>query len=132
MLDGRRLSSSAAKPNRILSVFSVYSVYIEYIEREGIDMTSKLTLDDARRPGRIPAAFLALVLLFVSGTFLWGGQVKVKPKDLAIQYQDWLKSVDYIIKDKERDVFLHLTMDRERDLFIEAFWRLRDPRKSVV
>lgn len=90
-------------------------------------MTSKLTLDDARRPGRIPAAFLALVLLFVSGTFLWGGQVKVKPKDLAIQYQDWLKSVDYIIKDKERDVFLHLTMDRERDLFIEAFWRLRDP-----
>ncbi len=90
-------------------------------------MTLSPTLDNARKPGRFPAVPLVLVLLFMSGTLLGGGQIKVKPKDLAIQYQDWLKLVDYIIMDKERDVFLHLTTDRDRDLFIQAFWRLRDP-----
>ena len=66
------------------------------------------------------------VLLLQGGAFL-GAQAKVKPKDLAPQYQDWLKLTSYIIKDQERDVFLHLTTDRDRDLFIQAFWRLRDP-----
>lgn len=77
-----------------------------------------------RRPGPAPAAILILALLLPLGL---GGQAKVDPKSLAPQYQDWLKLVTYIIKDKERDVFLHLQNDRDRDLFIEAFWRLRDP-----
>ncbi len=36
-----------------------------------------------------------------------------------------------IIKDKERDVFLYLQNDRDRDLFIEAFWKLRDPTPAT-
>ena len=51
----------------------------------------------------------------------------MKPRDLAPQYQEWLKLTTYIIKDKERDVFLSLTNDRDRDLFIETFWKIRDP-----
>jgi len=40
----------------------------------------------------------------------------------------WLNTeVVYIITAIERDVFLKLATDRERDLFIEAFWRQRDP-----
>jgi len=72
-------------------------------------------------------AFLALALLFTPGTLLSGGQTKVRPRDLAVQYQDWLELVTYIMMDKERDVFLRLTTDRDRDLFIQAFWRMRDP-----
>ena len=40
----------------------------------------------------------------------------------------WLdEEVVYIIAPAEREVFLKLRSDRERDLFIEAFWRQRDP-----
>ncbi len=56
---------------------------------------------------------------------------KVRIRDLAPQFQDWLKLVDYIIRDKERDVFLHLQSDLDRNLFIEAFWKLRDPTPAT-
>ncbi|MEW5901315.1 MAG: GWxTD domain-containing protein, partial [Acidobacteriota bacterium] len=50
-----------------------------------------------------------------------------KPK-LPERYQKWLdEEVVYIITSVERDVFLKLQTDRERDLFIEAFWNHRDP-----
>jgi GWxTD domain-containing protein len=50
-----------------------------------------------------------------------------KPK-LPERYKTWLdEEVVYIITSTERDVFQKLTTDRERDLFIEAFWRHRDP-----
>jgi GWxTD domain-containing protein len=72
-------------------------------------------------------AFLALAMVLAGEASSRAGQAKVKPKDLAPTYQEWLKFVDYIISDKERDVFLHLASDQERDLFIKAFWRVRDP-----
>ena len=47
---------------------------------------------------------------------------------LPPQYQKWLdEEAVYIITPLEREVFLKLTSDRERDLFIEAFWKHRDP-----
>jgi GWxTD domain-containing protein len=47
---------------------------------------------------------------------------------LPARYQRWLaEEVVYIIAPRERDVFLALQTDRERDLFIEAFWKQRDP-----
>lgn len=50
-----------------------------------------------------------------------------KPASPAF-YQKWLnEEVVYIITPLERDVFLKLQTDRQRDLFIEAFWRHRDP-----
>lgn len=56
---------------------------------------------------------------------------KLKEKDLPKQYQDWLKLVNYIILPIEKDAFLQLTMDRDRDLFIESFWKQRDPTPAT-
>jgi GWxTD domain-containing protein len=40
----------------------------------------------------------------------------------------WLKEeVVYIIGDKEKSVFLALESERDRDLFVEEFWKQRDP-----
>jgi GWxTD domain-containing protein len=43
-------------------------------------------------------------------------------------YRRWLhEDVVYIIRPSERRVFLKLYTDEEREQFIEAFWRRRDP-----
>lgn len=48
-------------------------------------------------------------------------------KDLPEKYRKWLEAeVVYIITSKEKEVFLQLETDRERDLLIEAFWKQRD------
>lgn len=48
--------------------------------------------------------------------------------NLPERYQKWLdEEVVYIITPVERDVFLKLRTDRERDLFLDAFWKHRDP-----
>ncbi len=47
---------------------------------------------------------------------------------LPERYKKWLdEEVVYIMTRHERDVFLKLQTDRERDIFIEAFWKHRDP-----
>ncbi len=51
----------------------------------------------------------------------------VDPKTLDPQYQDFLRLVTYIISPAEREVFLQLTDNRDRDIFIVDFWKLRDP-----
>ncbi len=44
------------------------------------------------------------------------------------KYKSWIEEeVVYIITPKEKEVFYKLENDRERDLFIEEFWRQRDP-----
>jgi GWxTD domain-containing protein len=68
--------------------------------------------------------FLSIFLVFVS--FLFSFQ-KVKEKDLPQKYREWLELTHYIIHPKEKEVFLQLTTDRERDIFIESFWEVRDP-----
>ena len=67
---------------------------------------------------------LIFCLLFTSFLF---SQKKIKEKDLPEKYQDWLKLTKYIIVEKELDVFMQLTNNRDRDIFIETFWNLRDP-----
>jgi len=44
---------------------------------------------------------------------------KIKAKDLAEKYQDWLNLTKYVIHPGELDVFMRLTNDRERDIFID-------------
>ena len=73
-----------------------------------------------RAIGRLPVLFLALAGLL-------GAQTKVKEKDLSPLHQEWLKLTTTFILSAERDVFLSLPNDRERDIFIDAFWRQRDP-----
>lgn len=67
---------------------------------------------------------LALTALLAAGI---AGQQKPKPA-LSPTYQNWLNNeVAYIITAKEQDVFLALQTDKERDIFIDAFWKQRDP-----
>lgn len=48
-------------------------------------------------------------------------------------YQKWLQEdVVYIITPEERDTFLALTTDEERENFIEQFWVRRDPDPSTI
>jgi GWxTD domain-containing protein len=52
---------------------------------------------------------------------------KVKP-ELKKAYKDWIeKDVSYIITPEERKAWNKLATDEEREQFIEAFWRRRDP-----
>jgi len=47
---------------------------------------------------------------------------------LPERYRKWLdEEVVYLITPKEKEVFLKLQTDREREVFIEAFWKQRDP-----
>lgn len=48
-------------------------------------------------------------------------------KSLDPVYQDFLKLTAYLISPKEREVFLSLPDNRDRDIFIADFWKLRDP-----
>jgi GWxTD domain-containing protein len=58
--------------------------------------------------------------------------IKKSPKDLPQKYRKWLEEdVVYIIKPKEKDVLLELETDKERDIFIEAFWKVRDPNPNT-
>ena len=68
---------------------------------------------------------LCSLVLFVSSTI---SASAIRIQDLPPSYKRWLsEEVVYVITAKERAVFLKLESDRERDLFIEAFWRQRDP-----
>lgn len=70
------------------------------------------------------ASLLIFSLLLAS--LLFSGQ-KVKVKDLPEKYRDFLNFTQYIIRAQERDALLQLSTDRDRDIFIEAFWKQRDP-----
>ncbi len=60
------------------------------------------------------------------------GAEKKSSSELPQKYRKWLKEeVGYIISPIERDVFLQLETDRERELFIEAFWKHRDPTEGT-
>lgn len=49
-------------------------------------------------------------------------------KELKRAYKDWIdKDVAYIITSEEKKAFFKLKTDEEREQFIEAFWRRRDP-----
>lgn len=71
----------------------------------------------------------ALVLLSSAGRL--PAQTKIRVKDLPPRYQEWLDLTSYIITEKELDVFLHLQNERDRDIFIKAFWNMRDPTPAT-
>jgi len=71
-----------------------------------------------------PLTRLAFVVLLAA--FAASGQ-KPTEKDLPELYRDWLDLVAYHIQPVEHDVFMQLTNSRDRDLFMETFWKQRDP-----
>jgi len=71
---------------------------------------------------------LLMILFSVSFLLAFPRQGKKSPKDLPEKYRLWLEQeVVYIITPKEKEIYLRLESDRERDVFIEAFWKQRDP-----
>ncbi|MCI4444430.1 MAG: GWxTD domain-containing protein [Candidatus Aminicenantes bacterium] len=79
--------------------------------------------------------FIILICALLIYPAFSSAQTKVKPKTqkelikaLPEKYRKWLEEeVVYIISPKEKEVFLSLENDRQRDMFIEAFWKQRDP-----
>lgn len=70
-----------------------------------------------------PIAAALVILAFLAPAAAARDKVK-----LPAFYQKWLdEDVAYIISSLEREVFLKLQSDRERNSFIEAFWKRRDP-----
>lgn len=71
---------------------------------------------------------IIIILVNLVATTSSGQNVqKVSENDLPDQYKEWLKLVAYFIQPVEREVFLKLSNNRERDIFIEMFWKQRDP-----
>lgn len=60
-------------------------------------------------------------MLITASLLLLAGE-KLSPK-----HKDWLELVSPIITKTEKDVFLKLNTDQERDKFISLFWSRRDP-----
>lgn len=52
---------------------------------------------------------------------------KVDLDTLAEKYQEFYEEMGVILTAEEKDIFLHLASDFQRDLFMEDFWRVRDP-----
>jgi GWxTD domain-containing protein len=85
---------------------------------------------------RRPALLLAMLALLACNA-LAQTDAKIqdprdKPRKVKVEvkkaYKDWIeKDVAYIITSEERKAWNKLQTDDEREQFIEAFWRRRDP-----
>ncbi len=73
--------------------------------------------------------FFCLMLFFILPS-LFSGKENAK-EELSPKYKEWLNLVSYIIVPIEKEIFFKLTSDRERDVFIKAFWKQRDPTKGT-
>lgn len=70
---------------------------------------------------RVPLAVVLLVALSLPAA------AQAKP-DLPLRFKKWLDEEGvYLITAREKAVFLQLRTDRERDIFVDAFWKQRDP-----
>lgn len=70
---------------------------------------------------RVPIAAALLIALSLPAA------AQAKP-DLPQRFKKWLdEEVVYLITPREKAVFLQLRTDRERDIFVDAFWKQRDP-----
>jgi len=79
---------------------------------------------------KIQRVIIGISILALSALVLV--QAKTKVKEIPENYRKWLnEEIFYIITPIEKDVFLKLQSNRERDLFIEAFWKQRDPTKGT-
>lgn len=72
------------------------------------------------------SACCSLILFIASASVIVAAKTSVR--DLSPRYRTWLQDeVTYIITNEEKDAFLELNSDQERDQFIARFWELRNP-----
>src|SRR3970040_2104176 len=71
-----------------------------------------------------------LLPVLLSGLFLAGAAPAAAPQP---EEKKWLQEdVAFILTPEEREAFLHLNSDEEREQFIEQFWLRRDPTPDSV
>ncbi|MDH3255809.1 MAG: GWxTD domain-containing protein, partial [Acidobacteriota bacterium] len=81
------------------------------------------------RPRRSCRALVAasLVLLVLGVSASTAARKKESLDHLPERHRTWLEEVDLLILKEEREEFLKLEKDYQRDAFIERFWESRDP-----
>ena len=67
-----------------------------------------------------------LILFFISTLIVLVLPLKPEEK-ISQEHKEWLELVSPIITKVERDIFLALKTDEERNRFIQIFWKQRDP-----
>ncbi|MBZ5498191.1 MAG: GWxTD domain-containing protein [Acidobacteriia bacterium] len=73
-------------------------------------------------------AFPACLFLSIALLLLSTASYAQKTSESASHYKKWLgEDVVYLITPEERNVFLKLTTDEEREAFIDQFWNRRNP-----
>jgi hypothetical protein len=78
----------------------------------------------------VPGFLLAILFTLAVSTASRAEDERLKR--LSPEHRKWLEEeVVYIMLDKERDVFLTLETVEERNYFIDAFWRKRDPNRAT-
>jgi GWxTD domain-containing protein len=76
---------------------------------------------------------IAIIAAAAALTILASADLPAQKSALPAAHKKWLdEEVVYIITPLEREVFLKLQADRERDLFIDAFWKHRDPTPNTL
>lgn len=75
---------------------------------------------------------VAFSIVFVFSGILGTMHSGIVRDNLPPTHKKWLnEDVIHIITQKEKEVFLKLDSNQERELFIEAFWRQRDPNPET-
>ena len=67
-----------------------------------------------------------VVLCLLAAPVVLAKKTKV-PDDLPERFKVWLEEVRLLITKEERETFLAIQKDYQRDAFIERFWKIRDP-----
>ena len=84
-----------------------------------------------RAPMTLPAPLPALLL----ASLLLAAPIPTAAQDLfplSDEHKKWLEyEVVYIVSDREKGAFERLQSEAEREAFIAAFWRRRDPEPLI-
>jgi len=68
----------------------------------------------------------------VSASVLLEYNQDTEKTEISPKYRAFLEETQRIMTSKDREVFLQLKSDRDRDIFIEAFWQQRGGRQRGV
>jgi Ca-activated chloride channel homolog len=78
------------------------------------------------------ARTLLLALILCSTGAAAAEPASPAPPDLPQRYQQWLAEVAPLLDAAEREAFLGLSQDYQRDAFIRQFWQVRDPHPETA
>ena len=80
----------------------------------------------------ISILFVFFMTSLVSASVLLEYNQDTEKTEISPKYRAFLEETQRIMTSKDREVFLQLKSDRDRDIFIEAFWQQRGGRQRGV